>query len=106
MVERGEVVVEAKEVAKDEGGCSLCGCPLRLHAKIGEWCARCAKPCPPRQAEPVGTKERVTEIVARDVRFLGGNQSGGREEQGREEQHRDAHDDGSPYGPHDPEAPF
>ncbi len=38
-----------------------------------------------------GNKRYTTEIVARDVRFLGGNQSGGREEQGREEQHRDAH---------------
>ena len=63
MAERGEVIVEAEEVAKDEGACSLCGCPLRLHAKIGEWCARCAKPCPPRQAEPVGTKQRVLEAL-------------------------------------------
>ena len=48
-----------------------------------------------------GEKRAVTEIVARDVRFLGGNQSGGRDEQRRDDQ-----DDAGPYGPHDPEAPF
>lgn len=56
-----EVVVE--DVGNDDEACRHCGCPTRLHAVIGDWCARCAKPCPPSDGAPSSRKQRIVDAL-------------------------------------------